>query len=553
MGQGNNAHPPLLPGWVLARGYTALLVVVGVLYLWLEWHTTPTLLDDVVYRFQFTASGGMPPVPIHDFGDVLQSQYWHYLSVNGRAPAHVLAQTFLTLVPAHVLDVLNGVLFALLVHLGVGLITPRGKCRVACAVVFAGVIFTVLRGFQGTMLWQLGTFNYLWPLALNFLLLHRLRHSVLTPPSTLHTMAWMGVALLAGWSHEGLSLPVGLGLLTALAVCPRPQRHRRVVAIVAVYIVGMALCMASPGIWHRAGDAPTLVSRVVNGCVAVATNVRVLWVLLLTVVVLWHQGRIGKTAVVRALPIVVTLCASYGLVFASGVTLDRVAFHAEMLSLVVLLSLWWHFAGPLRLRALCFVTAAVSLPLYVAAVPMLRQQVACYRYAVAQMARSGVQLVATRDVRPANRLERIAASRYVMPFAEYGFYCCYMGFDAEDSNMQCAASLYGKSRLRFLPEDMVHRMRSDARAFSRFAPDAGHRLLAKRLEGHQKVHGVEFVLRPESPDSLHVWQRVVAYQGDCYALDDFHWEVLSVAGRRYLVCTQPVTAVSRRIARIEIK
>ena len=545
--------PPSLHRWVMARGYAALLVVGGMLYLWMEWHTTPTLLDDVVYRFQFTASGGMPPVPIRNFGDVLQSQYWHYLTVNGRAPAHVLAQTFLTLVPASMLDVLNGVLFALLVHLGVALITPRGKCRLACAVVFAGVIFTVLRGFQGTMLWQLGTFNYLWPLTLNFLLLHRLRHMVQTPPSALRTVAWMGVALLAGWSHEGLSLPVGFGLLTALAVCPRTQRHRSVVAIVAAYIVGMALCMASPGIWLRAGDAPTLVSRVVNGGVAIATNVRVLWVLLLTVAVLWHRGRISKALVVRALPVVLTLCAAYGLVFASGVTLDRVAFHAEMLSLVVLLALWWHRISPLRLRALSFATAVVSLPLYVAAVPMLRQQVACYRYAVAQMARPGVQLVATRDVHPANELERIAASRYAMPFAEYGFYCCYMGFDAEDSNMQCAASLYGKSRLWFLPEDMVRQMRSSARAFAHFTPDAGHRLLAKRLERGQEVHGVEFVLRPEHLDSLHVWQRVVAYQGDRYALDDFHWEVIGMAGRRYVGCTQPVTAVSRRIERIEIK
>lgn len=537
----------------MARGYAALLVVVGLLYLWLEWHTTPTLLDDVVYRFQFTASGGMPPVPIHRFGDVLQSQYWHYLTVNGRAPAHILAQTFLTLVPAHVLDVLNSVLFALLAHLGVGLITPSGKCRVACAVVFAGVIFTVLRGFQGTMLWQLGTFNYLWPLTLNFFLLQRLRQSIQAPPSALHTVALMGVALLAGWSHEGLSLPVGLGLLTALAVCPRTQRHRSVVAIVVAYVVGMALCMASPGIWHRAGDAPTLVSRVVNGCVAIATNVRVLWVLLLTVVVLWRRGRVSKAVVVRALPVVVTLCAAYGLVFASGVTLDRVAFHAEMLLLVVLLALWWQFVSALRLRVLCIVMAVLSLPLYAAAVLMLRQQVACYRYAVAQMARPGVQLVATRDVCPANGLEQIAASRYVMPFAEYGFYCCYMGFDAQDSNMQCAASLYGKSRLSFLPEEMVRQMRSGARAFAHFTPDAGHRLLAKRLDGGQKVHSVEFVLRPESLDSLHVWQRVVAYRGDRYALDDFHWEVISVAGRRYLVCTQPVTAVSRRISRIEIK
>lgn len=100
------------------RGYSAVLVVVGLLYLLLEHNTTPTLLDDVVYRFQFTASGGMPPEPIQNLGDVLRSQYWHYLTINGRAPAHVLAQTFLTLVPGQVLNVLNALLFMLLIDGG---------------------------------------------------------------------------------------------------------------------------------------------------------------------------------------------------------------------------------------------------------------------------------------------------------------------------------------------------------------------------------------------------------------------------------------------------
>lgn len=106
------------------RGYSAVLVVAGLLYLLLEHNTTPTLLEDVVYRFQFTATGGLPPEPIQNLGDVLRSQYWHYLTINGRAPAHVLAQTFLTLVPGQVLNVLNALLFMLLIDGGVRLIAP---------------------------------------------------------------------------------------------------------------------------------------------------------------------------------------------------------------------------------------------------------------------------------------------------------------------------------------------------------------------------------------------------------------------------------------------
>lgn len=118
-------------------GYSAVLVVAGLLYLLLEHNTTPTLLDDVVYRFQFTATGGLPPEPIQNLGDVLRSQYWHYLTINGRAPAHVLAQTFLTLVPGQVLNVLNALLFMLLIDGGVRLIAPPKQGRVACAALLA--------------------------------------------------------------------------------------------------------------------------------------------------------------------------------------------------------------------------------------------------------------------------------------------------------------------------------------------------------------------------------------------------------------------------------
>ena len=66
------------------------------------------------------------------------------------------------------------------------------------------------------------------------------------------------------------------------------------------------------------------------------------------------------------------------------------------------------------------------------------------------------------------------------------------------------------------------------------------------------MKGLEFLLKPEDPANLHFWQCPVAYKGDSYALDDFHWEVLQVAGRHYLVFTRPVTAISRRIDHIAI-
>lgn len=528
-------------------GYAAILAVIGLLYLILEWHTTPTLLDDVVYRFQFSATDGVPSEPIRNFGDVLRSQYGHYLTINGRAPAHVLAQTFLALLPAHVLDVLNALLFALMIHLAVRTITPGGKGRNVCAVLFAGSVFVLLRGFQGAMLWQLGTFNYLWPLTLNLLFFLTLRRRSL---SIARSWVIFPLALLAGWSHEALSLPLSLGLGVWLIQHRRQTENKWRLPFLLIYMLGTVLCLASPGIWHRAGDAPTLISRIINGTVAVVTNVRILWVLLLTLVVLWRKRRITRALCLCFLPVAVTLLSAYGIVFASGVTLDRVAFHAEWMALLTLLALWWQTVGMRTLRVWGIMMAAASLIFFVPAAAVCRQQVANYRYAVAQMRHPATELIKTRDVRPANWLEQVAKERYVMQFADYGFYSVYMGFDASDSNMRCAARLYGKPRLRFLPADMVDKMEADSLAFDSFGTDEGNRLYAKRLGEGQRVKGVELLLRPEDPATLHFWQRMVAYKGDSYVLDDFHWEVVSVSGRRYVVFTRPVPAVSRRVRRI---
>lgn len=92
-----------------------------------------------------------------------------------------------------------------------------------------------------------------------------------------------------------------------------------------------------------------------------------------------------------------------------------------MMTLLALLALWWQTVGMKAMRILGIVMTAVALTLYAPALAMCCQQVDNYRYAVAQMKQPGVSIIQTRDVRPANTLERIAYERYVMPFADYGF------------------------------------------------------------------------------------------------------------------------------------
>ena len=145
----------------------------------------------------------------------------------------------------------------------------------------------------------------------------------------------------------------------------------------------------------------------------------------------------------------------------------------------------------------------------------------------------------------------LLVERYVNPTAEFGFFCCYMGFNSSDTNMRAAASLYGKRSLVFLPADVVERIESDSLAFSTCQLSADGSLYIYRLPRDGKVTSLVFHLNHEDLDSLMPHQRLVAYHGDSYELDDFRYKVVHVCGKPYLVFTRPTTNIFRRIKRIE--
>ena len=151
-------------------GYWLFLMVVGFAMLWLNLLDVPTLSDDMIYRFAWQTDDTAPVEAIGGLGDLLRSQWTHYLNVNGRFVPHLLAQAFLVFCPPVVLQVLNTLMFVLLIHLCTKWClsptpSPEGDKNQSLhvAVMTAFLLFVVFRGFRTTMVWGLGSFNYLWP------------------------------------------------------------------------------------------------------------------------------------------------------------------------------------------------------------------------------------------------------------------------------------------------------------------------------------------------------------------------------------------------------
>ncbi len=134
-----------------------LLLLAGIfLLLLLCTHETDLIADD--YRYCFSFADGSRIVRV---GQIFPSMAAHRQTMNGRVFAHFLAQLFLML-PKPVFDVLNALLFTLLVWLTGRLADAETKPGAPLLfLIFAG-FWCLQPNFGQVFLWLDGAVNYLW-------------------------------------------------------------------------------------------------------------------------------------------------------------------------------------------------------------------------------------------------------------------------------------------------------------------------------------------------------------------------------------------------------
>jgi len=534
-------------------GYWLFLMVVGFAMLWLNLMDVPTLSDDMIYRFAWQTDETAPVETIDGVGDLLRSQWTHYLSVNGRLLPHLLAQAFLVFVPPVVLQVLNTLLFVLMIYLCATWTCKDIADRLFAAALTTLLLFVVFSGFRTTMVWGLGTFNYLWPTVAVLTLLLALSRTDVKK----RRYALLLLAIIAGWTHEAMSLPVSIAFAVWITVHRKKlHNHRLTLACMLLFMVGMVLCMLSPGIWNRAGEGMSVSSRIVNGVVTGVTNVRVTWMLAIALLVMWRQRGIVslRSHLSTHRYEYVALVVALAIALLCGTTLERVAFYAEFIAMLLLTRILLLAMSKRTKQWLICVCCVIMLLAYFPAYMVRAENADNWQKAEQQMLEQDRELIAVRmPQKGENKLMDFFREHYVNSSFTFGFYCSYMGFDANDINMRCAARLYGKKRLTFLPEDLVERIASDSTAYTDYELDHNKDLYVWRMDDDRQVKSVTFILNEENISQLLPHQRLLAYKGDEYELDDFNFEVVTVCGHPFLVFTKPTTNIYRRIGGLKIE
>lgn len=236
--------------------YWGFLFLLTILYYTII-SLTPYFSDDWHYCMMI----GEENRRIENVHDVFVSNYHHYFQVNGRFIPHFFLMLFDALFDKSFFNLFAAVLFGLYLHLlNLNFVHEREYALWGLAL-SAFLTVCVMCGFSLEFLWMSGVFNYEFVAVIVLFFHYLLNRSV-------HSKAWIPLLFLygivAGWTHEAVVIGLCFVYLFMYAKCWRTLKWSQWVLLFG-FVVGVALCVFSPGSIHRAlGNDSTEVMAVAS-------------------------------------------------------------------------------------------------------------------------------------------------------------------------------------------------------------------------------------------------------------------------------------------------
>ncbi|MBQ9669134.1 MAG: hypothetical protein IJV45_10410 [Prevotella sp.] len=503
-----------------------------------------TMQDDLLYRFMWNTDEEAPLRRVTTWQELWQSQIAHFQLINGRFFVHLLAQSVLAFVPDVLFKVVNSFMFVLFLHVHVRLLTADRSKYLSTAVIMCFLLFFVIVGFKSSLIWNMGAFNYLWVLTLNGLFLLYLRRISDKPAAPVHWLA-APLSLLAGWSHEALSLPLSFSMCVFIILNRRHILRRALLPYLLFYIVGSLMCVAAPGLMHRAMDELTLFNRIFSGAINFIVNLRIFWLLLLVSVIVWRRDKdLMKTELSHRKYGYLALIPALAIIFLCGTHLERVAFMADFIAMMLLLSLLLRTSVFGRWRhALTVAGCWLMLLAFIPVVALRIENYSISSHLIGQLEDPGKTVIVART--PAYRdnwLVSAMRDRFTIPTCRFDFFSLY-----NNINLRYCKAYFHKEKLVFMPEPVMRRIESDTTAYERCTLVDNANLCIVRLHHNRPVKKMKFVLDSENTSELGFPERLLAYQGDVYEPEDFRFWTVTIDQRRFLVFSCPTKNIFRRI------
>lgn len=521
-----------------------LLAVMGVVYGVWVWLTPPTLMDDILYRCIWEPNEDAERFALKSFSDVIHSQWIHFQTCNGRLVPHFVAQMLYCFTSDGVIKVLDTVVFVLLLMASCHLVEPRRKTVFSLFLLWFLVVFVIFAS-GSALLWQMGAFNYPWVELAVVVFLCYLRHIEGEKISWKHCFL-APLSLLAGWTHESLTLPVTLAMALYVVVHRKTVFRSAMLPYMIFFALGSLLNTFSTSTLHRVDeDSISLFTRLFYGVSTMVFTVKVFWVLVVLLIIGWRKHKdVVRDELRSQFYLYVALLLAFGIVLTCGSTVSRTSFHAEFLATLLTLSLVRRFEWPRLKRYALGIGAVVAVALMPFIISIMWQNHRNAQYMEEQIdsGKSMMIRVPHLDCK-GNVLSRWVYSRFITEPVGFG---TQHTFDTNFDTVKSLKALKGCGPIYFLPKEVADSIDRSPLAYRTMGSNNDSTLFVWQTDA-PTPKGVDFQLRHAERSDSPLYSYFFFHEGDTYHVEAERTFSLMMNGHRYLLIEVPLKHVRQRI------
>lgn len=324
----------------------AILSITAIIFFCLNFFV-PYYDDDVWYALRYIP--GETLSPITNFGDILISQYHHYINENSRGLIHITLQSLLAIFPDYGFDIVNTLVFIVLLWCMASFTQQNNKSVLPSTLLMtiAG-IYWLLPDMDYLFYWAAGSLNYLWPSVaiLSFMLMWQyIAHR--PKPISIAGFAMTLWAFGCGFGHEALSLPIGGTLLIYMLVHHSKIGFNRTTLVAIAYGLGCMAILVSPGLENKAQHIEyESVGNFISALFLTLRNLRAIPLCLFITAIACCRKHWREALLQFAKDnIYLILCTAIAFIFVasirSGAQTMRIFYGAEFFALLLLLRLFY--------------------------------------------------------------------------------------------------------------------------------------------------------------------------------------------------------------------
>lgn len=249
----NKSTSGLTNGRVQRILFFVILAIIFVLIYLLN-RIYPLLGDDWQYAYIWTP-GFDSPDRISGIGDILVSQYNHYLYWGGRTVNHTIVQFLLMLDPVWY-NLLNSLMYVALIALIYKIVNAGNKLNLSLLILIALALWFLLPDLTSTVLWITYSGNYLWSCVIVLLFVYpylRYYRGSQVNKNILYIPIMFVAGLITGWTNENVSvaLIVFIALLIGLYKYDKISIPKWAIVGLIGVIIGCLLLLLAPGNYIR--------------------------------------------------------------------------------------------------------------------------------------------------------------------------------------------------------------------------------------------------------------------------------------------------------------